>query len=246
MSNNKDIDKKFFKVLNPEFKHYDYQYVNGLNELKEEFNDDPQKSCCSGRFYVTTIDHISNFFSYGIWLAPIELPTDNPKFKIVKDPDGNKWGVNMLIIKEKYSLFDIKTYEKFGLNIKDNWGIIKYASTLGNVEFLDWTIQYVRSLGYSLLEYKKVFHYCFIDIDRASENNQVKVLNWWKESLLPLSYSENAIDNASINGHIETLEWWKNSGLKLTYTKHAFNFMTDQIREKCMTWWEMSGLKMYR
>ena len=40
----------YFKITNSEENHYGYQYHDGLNELKEEFNDDPNASCVMGGF----------------------------------------------------------------------------------------------------------------------------------------------------------------------------------------------------
>ena len=40
----------YFKITNANENHNGFQYVEGLNILKEEFIGDPKKSCCPGGF----------------------------------------------------------------------------------------------------------------------------------------------------------------------------------------------------
>ena len=37
---------KYFKIINQNKKHHDFQYIDGLNILKGEFNDNNQQSNC--------------------------------------------------------------------------------------------------------------------------------------------------------------------------------------------------------
>ena len=43
----------YFKITNAKENHHGFQYVDGLNVLIEEFNDDPNDSCCAGGLYFT-------------------------------------------------------------------------------------------------------------------------------------------------------------------------------------------------
>jgi len=47
----------------------------------------------------------------------------------------------------------------------------------------------------------------------ASVNGHIKILQWWKDSGLPLLYSACAQTKAQANGHIDIYLWWKDSGL---------------------------------
>lgn len=38
----------YFKIFNEQEKHYNYQYKEGLNILKDKFNDNVDDSCCEG------------------------------------------------------------------------------------------------------------------------------------------------------------------------------------------------------
>src|SRR5207244_1313830 len=87
----------------------------GLNVLQERFNDDPVMGCVAGGFYFTTLEYIPIFYSWGIYLREITLPIDDPDFKMVQDPSGNKWRANKIILGKRYSLLHPDTYEKFSL-----------------------------------------------------------------------------------------------------------------------------------
>ncbi len=105
----------YFKITNKEENHYGFQYKDGLNILKEKFNDDSQQSCCKGGFYFTTLDHIHKFYGYGCYLREVVLPTHRPDFKMIKNPDDDKFRANMIILGARYELYDINTIKKFGL-----------------------------------------------------------------------------------------------------------------------------------
>ena len=55
----------YFKITNAEENHHGFQYADGLNVLIEEFNDDPNQSCCAGGLYFTDIANIFKFLNYG-------------------------------------------------------------------------------------------------------------------------------------------------------------------------------------
>ena len=63
----------------------------------------------SGRLYFTKPKYIFEFASYGIYLRDVYLPVDEDGFQLVKDPGGDKYGANMIILGEKRNLFDVET-----------------------------------------------------------------------------------------------------------------------------------------
>lgn len=107
----------FLKITNRDENHFKFQYKDGLNILREPFNDNPKESCCAGGFYFTTDKHIDKFYNLGDNLRVVELPHNDPDFKMVMDPKQNKWRANKIILKEKYPLSKPSTYEKFGLKL---------------------------------------------------------------------------------------------------------------------------------
>lgn len=110
---------KFFKITNTKENHNGFQYKDGLNILDKKFDSNEKSSCSPGGLYFTTKEYISNFYNYGCNLRRIELPFNDPDFKMVKDPCGDKWRANKIILKEKYSLDDPNTYKQFGIDYPD-------------------------------------------------------------------------------------------------------------------------------
>ena len=72
------MNTKYYKITNHLEKHHGYQYQDGLNILDKPFEEEGK--CVPGGLYFTTIEHIPNFYSYGVYLREIFLPQDDPEF----------------------------------------------------------------------------------------------------------------------------------------------------------------------
>ena len=163
----------FFKITNKDEYHYDFQYVDGFNKLKGQFNGNEDSSCAPGRLYFTKPKHIFKFASYGEYLRDIYLPVDNEDFLMVKDPNGDKYGANMIILGERRSLFDVETIKyaiskgacltKYVGYVKDwafnhgAWNIIEYLINEDLVEKRDIVTMYNKI-------YRKVSFETFINM----------------------------------------------------------------------------------
>jgi hypothetical protein len=134
-SNRSEQPMRYFRVNNFEECHKGFQYRTGLNVLRDKFNDDPTASCVAGGLYFTDIDHIHKFIAYredSFWLREVFLPKDDPNFKMVKDPEGDKYRANSFILGKRYLLFDMNTFamlSEYGcLFSKDaGWRIYYYS-----------------------------------------------------------------------------------------------------------------------
>ena len=156
---------QYFKVISHDYIHYDHTYKLGLNILNKQF--DETGSCATGGLYFTDLDNIWKFFDYGDNLAIVELPVTDPDFKMVRDPAGDKYRANRIIIREIYSLYDLETYKKFELDIIKNYYIVDFASRYNNLSFLEWFKNSKLELNYG-----------YDGIDTASWNGHVDVLEW--------------------------------------------------------------------
>ena len=128
----------YFKITNKDENHHGFQYVDGLNILVGNFNDDPNKSCCIGGLYFTDIDNIFNFFDYGVYLREIFLPESDPKFRMVKD-GRDKYRANMIILGKRYELSDFNTFKYLiekGANKNDALNISAKNGYLEVVKYL--------------------------------------------------------------------------------------------------------------
>jgi hypothetical protein len=237
----------YCKILNKHGIHHDYKYVMGLNKLKEQFNDNSNVYYGKGRLYFTTIEHIHKYYKRGIYLVIIKLPIDNPEFKMISDPTGSILGANMLIIEQKYSLFDIKTYKKFGLDITKNKTLVAMASKYGNIKFLDSYLKYKRSNNKIYIDDndRLDLDYTWETMNGASSAGKIEVLDWWINSGLRIKYTSLAMDSASEKGHIDVLNWWlrQKNRLKLKYTENAMDYASCVGDIKILEWWKESGLK---
>src|SRR5581483_8511042 len=101
----------YFKITNKYENHHGFQYVDGLNILKDKFNDNPDASCCAGGLYFTDAANILTFLDFGIYLREITLPTDNPDFKMIEDVSSGKWRANMIILGKRRDLFNVDTFK---------------------------------------------------------------------------------------------------------------------------------------
>ncbi|GAA6016065.1 hypothetical protein JCM11491_000657 [Sporobolomyces phaffii] len=108
------------------------------------------------------------------------------------------------------------------------------ASAWGRTSVLEWAQR-------SLLGLKPDPRTTAEAIDEASRHGQVQVLDFWRDSGLPLNYSEAALDSATIKRQLGSLEWWKNSGLPLKIG-YVLDFASMEGSTVCLDWWADSGL----
>lgn len=132
-----------------------------------------------------------------------------------------------------HSLFEVETYEKFGLNIVQNNYLMDFASYYNRTDLLEWCAN-------SGMEFK----YTCDAIDWASANGHTETLNWWFNSGLNLIYSNYAMDMASKHGHVKILKCWINSGFELKYTRLAIYNAFFNNKFESLIWWTKSGLKI--
>lgn len=106
----------YLKVTNKDECYDGYQYHDGLNVWPVGLYDNP-KGCSGGGFYFTTKENIHQFYQTGINVRIITLPVENPDFRMETMGSGSMCWANMIVLGEKYSLDDIKTYWKLDIKI---------------------------------------------------------------------------------------------------------------------------------
>nr|WBF71160.1 putative ankyrin repeat protein [Megavirus caiporensis] len=119
------IDNIYFKILRSDKTHNDLQYQKGPNQIK---HFEENGSCVPGGIYFcdprNPKENICRYLHFGDILVDIKLPLDDPEFKMVQDPSGNKSRANKIIIGEEYNLSDPSTFEymaRHGTDIKKNY-----------------------------------------------------------------------------------------------------------------------------
>lgn len=213
--------KLYFKITNETECHYDYQYGDGLNILKGEFNDNDD-SCVPGRLYFSDKNHIMEYLNFGVYLREIILPVDNPDFKMIKEhPYGDKYGANMIILGEKHDLRNSETWE--------------YMQSIG-IEFKKYSDK-IMAFIYKWKP-KSVMNYLRREIELCVHYKSDQLLRWSCESgslneikfLVSLGANIHAHNNhpvrlAAENGHLEIVKYLVERGAIITSCNdHALIF----------------------
>lgn len=199
------------KITNKNEKHYDHQYVDGLNVLKEEFNNNPKDVCVAGGFYFTKLDYINSFLEYGCWLREIELPENDPDFKIIKvdDEQQNKWRANKIILGKRHSIYDIDVVKKFKLNAS---AIFKKLVHDANYDLIKkWLESDLGFEPYYVTNIMQIVPYNVYYANHMSNNDRADIL----ELLLTkfgscMIYDTRAIvDNIKCHAYSDSVtSWW--------------------------------------
>ncbi|GAA96716.1 uncharacterized protein L969DRAFT_54643 [Mixia osmundae IAM 14324] len=79
-------------------------------------------------------------------------------------------------------------------------------------------------------------------MDEASRHGHVETLKWWKDSTLPVRYSEHALLSATIKRQIAVLEWWRRSDLPLLIG-NVLDLASMEGSTVVLDWWAKSGLE---
>jgi hypothetical protein len=134
----------YFKITNENECHHNFQYVDGLNILKEPFNDDPNSKRFTGGLYFADVKNIFEYIEYGVYLREVILPTENKEFKMVTDHNGGL-RANMIMLGKKYDLFEVETFKYLIENGADihtkNDHVITICARLGHSDIVKYLIE---------------------------------------------------------------------------------------------------------
>jgi len=91
---------KFYKILNENENHHEFQFKTGLNVDPIPFN--PSGSCEPGGIYFSREDILA-FLNYGPWIREVTPPQDA---QIYEDPSSNpkKWKADKVILGRKFKI----------------------------------------------------------------------------------------------------------------------------------------------
>ncbi|UKZ81017.1 hypothetical protein TrVFT333_008784 [Trichoderma virens FT-333] len=85
-------------------------------------------------------------------------------------------------------------------------------------------------------------------IDGASKNGHVHILQWWKQSELPLLYTKVSLEQASGNGLISVLEWWRDAAALdhniVLKPGRSLLWAATKGQPDVLRWWHASGIQM--
>jgi tetratricopeptide (TPR) repeat protein len=230
-----DASKVWVKVTNKEETHNGFRYQTGMNKLVEPFDSNPENSCCRGGLYFTQLRYVHDFYDYGCWLRIVELPVDEPKFQMIRDKDPNpiKWRANMLIMGDRYDLFDVATVLKFKLKpmllfhklyresnytqmknwlesdipLESQYDGMNYADAFSNSDRVDILEAMKKKFGDKLT---------FKDGPiNAMRSRKQTVVDWWLNSGYSTAIGTAALEYACSTGDLSVLKMMHESKFKL-------------------------------
>ena len=147
-------DYNFYPIFKDNLKKPCYPiYKDGLNVL-DNLDDcgDLDDEFCPNGLYFFDINQIQKHYGYGTNLHIVEIPCD-PDFRMVKH--ASRYRSNKIILGKKYSLLNLETYKKFGLDVKNNHHFIIDASYHGK---FDLVIKYHTLYKFFDDEYLSINH----------------------------------------------------------------------------------------
>ena len=230
----------YYKITNENENHHGFQYVDGLNILLDDFNDDPNQSRCKGGFYFTDAANIFKYLCYGIYLREITLPASDPNFRMVK-VGKYKWRANMIILGKRYELSNVDTL-KYLIELGTNkncacvqsarYGylvVVKYLAENGTDINANNDYAFRQSARYGHLEVVKyLVEHGRADIHAnndyalglSAENGHLNV----EKYLIKLGANINANNNYALhssakNGHLDIVKFLVENGANI----HADN-----------------------
>ena len=243
----------YVKIFNKTERHKGFEYHDGLNELLEPFNGDTTQTCVSGGLYFTRTDYVHKYYGYGIYIRKISLPENDPEFKMVMDPSGDKWRANKIVLEKRYSLCDPETYKILNLktppmnflvecavkeDIVDNLNMLKkiYLTNSYKIRLFYEQVCYIAALekSYNILTWVKNERSIIVNkiYEGAALGGNIDVLNWAIDNYKDLSTNTvNIINNAARRGHLDVLEWVHTK----TYPDHNKKCPGDNKKCSCVS-----------
>lgn len=221
-------DAIFYKFLNNNLKHYEFEYKLGLNIDSKQFN--PSGECSIGGLYFC--DEAScyhHFDTYGTKLALIEIPNDarvyveENKFKADKifitkiidfrDVDNDFW-IN-IIHKNGYAIKYVKkqTPEICTLAVQQNGFALRFVQNQTASSLLEIYIQAVQQNGYSIIHIREAASLIPYEICYQAVKQNGLVLQFVK--------NRSILESKSLSKEIHTTAVQQN-GLALQYVPFAY------------------------
>lgn len=91
-----------------------------------------------------------------------------------------------------------------------------------------------------LLDYHKSYQNMQF-VDWICKVGNLNILQWHKNSVAKMNYTDDAIRFATEEGHINILEWWVKSGLVIKFKNEILGRITNK---KSLDWWLDSDLRV--
>lgn len=203
-------ERKFWKITNKTECHSCFQYVDGLNDVTEYFNEDASEYLVSERegLHFTDEENIHGFLNSGTYLREVFLPIDNGNFKMVQNcvfGSPNSWRANMITLGNRY---DLSNKDIFGLikSAKFNEQWLLYSVKNGYFDIVKMLCENGTNIR---VESNKAF-------SLAAAYGHMEIIKYLMEKGMPIQSSHNeALRWAAHNGHLEVVIFLTENGANI-------------------------------
>lgn len=202
----------------------------GAHVIKDNIENIPVST-----FFVKP-ENLHKYITLGTHVVEIYVDLSSATLRVKKI--GNCYFATEFIVGKRYYLLDIDIvlmFNKKSVILPFSSFYIDSLSASGDVTHLNkW---YDRS---------KDAYMRMVDTqtDNHENNRNLMGYNWWKESPIPLLYTEASIDYASEYQYTAVLAWWVDKKLPLLYSEKAFEEALSAKKENSYNWWCESKLPL--
>ena len=169
----------------------------------------------SGGFYIETIESYKKSAYEERYFFELELPTEDPKFKIIKN-NCNIILVNMAKIKESFDVCDISTIGQFNFQMtEDLIRVIALNDVVETLEYFKDSIQLIEDSANIIV----------------LNCQQLKTLEWVNLNLDfdPEIMTDLIIDDALYQCNLDKLLWLKQKNINIMLTEHTHRGLEQVI-----------------
>ena len=249
-------NKIYCKITNHLENHKGYQYKNGLNVIKDKFNDDKNDKCGGGGFYFSDLNDILHYHELGNNLRIVELPFDDKDFKVIKIGNDKefKYRSNKIILRNKFTFENREELIFLKENIpKKHEEVFNSLFETSDIDKIIFGLKYLKQSYYRFTE-KKIVSIIVLAINLKN----IKILRILKKNYL-LDCFSFILKGDNKYGNIENTKIWdleRDFLIKLLYFLEEINYEISDYEIKKLSerfnndsylyeWYIISGLEKY-
>lgn len=249
-------NKIYCKITNHLENHKGYQYKNGLNIIKDKFNNDKNDKCGGGGFYFSDLNDILHYHHLGNNLRIVELPFDDKDFKVIKIGNDKefKFRSNKIILRNKFTFENREELIFLTENIpKKHEDVFNSLFETSDIDKIIFGLKYLKQSYYKFTE-KKIVSIITLAINLKN----IKILRILKKNYL-LDCFSYILRGDNKYGNIENTQIWKLERyflIKLLYFLEEINYEISDYEIKKLSerfnndsylyeWYIISGLNEY-
>ena len=189
-------------------------YKPGLNI---SYFDERVPFYINGGIYFTNLENIHKYYYLGTTMWVVNFPAHDYDFIMVNNSSeiSPEWKANKVILKEKYSLLDHPTYEKFNIKFHSSY-VSQMASNPDNLAYLQQfhdrgydnkehiSACVIRSGDFDMLTWIVENNYIWQIPSKTADFHRIEFKNWVRQNYPP--WDRNDCSSAAAKGNLNLLK----------------------------------------